>query len=101
MKWGVWLVVLLKLSLHWGFSARGYGFFGDELYYLACADHLAFGYVDHPPFSIWLLSAWGSSPDDACWRNHQRIVLIPVIALPKKTAKPFNSKALGRAAHPG
>jgi hypothetical protein len=32
-----------------------YGFFRDELYYLACADHLAWGYVDHPPFSIFLL----------------------------------------------
>ncbi len=31
---------------------------GDELYYLACADHPAFGYVDHPPLSIWFLAAW-------------------------------------------
>lgn len=33
-----------------------YGIFRDELYYLACADHLAFGYVDHPPLSIALLA---------------------------------------------
>ena len=26
-----------------------YGYFRDELYYLACARHLAWGYVDHPP----------------------------------------------------
>ncbi|HEY3402022.1 MAG TPA: glycosyltransferase family 39 protein [Ohtaekwangia sp.] len=32
-----------------------YGFFRDELYYLACSDHLALGYVDQPPFSIYLL----------------------------------------------
>ena len=33
------------------FAAAGrYGIFRDELYYLACADHLAWGYVDHPPF---------------------------------------------------
>lgn len=32
-----------------------YGFFRDELYYIACSDHLAWGYVDHPPFSIFLL----------------------------------------------
>lgn len=32
------------------------GYFRDELYYLACADHLDFGYVDHPPFSIALLA---------------------------------------------
>jgi hypothetical protein len=34
---------------------RGYGMFRDEFYYLACADHLAWGYVDHPPFSILFL----------------------------------------------
>jgi len=30
-------------------TAGHYGFFGDELYYLECSKHLAFGYVDHPP----------------------------------------------------
>ncbi|MBL8018124.1 MAG: glycosyltransferase family 39 protein [Leptospirales bacterium] len=35
----------------------GYGIFADELYYLACARHLAAGYVDHPPLSIWILWA--------------------------------------------
>lgn len=30
-------------------TAGGYGVFRDELYYLACARHLAWGYVDHPP----------------------------------------------------
>src|SRR5438876_4498278 len=32
-----------------------YGYFRDELYYIACGQHLAFGYVDHPPLSILLL----------------------------------------------
>jgi hypothetical protein len=32
-----------------------YGYFRDELYYIACSRHLAFGYVDQPPFSILLL----------------------------------------------
>jgi 4-amino-4-deoxy-L-arabinose transferase-like glycosyltransferase len=35
-----------------------YPLFRDELYYLACARHLALGYVDHPPLSIWVLAAW-------------------------------------------
>jgi len=34
-----------------------YGYFIDEFYYYACSDRLAWGYVDHPPFSIFLL--WG------------------------------------------
>ena len=32
-----------------------YGYFIDEFYYLACADHLSLGYVDHPPLSIFLV----------------------------------------------
>ncbi|MDA8017344.1 MAG: glycosyltransferase family 39 protein [Thermoanaerobaculia bacterium] len=45
---------LAKLVVHL-VSIQGYGYFRDELYYLACADHPSFGYVDHPPFSIWIL----------------------------------------------
>src|SRR5262245_55190787 len=57
-SWPVWAVAGGKLLLHLCTSGRGYGFMGDELYYLACADHPAFGYVDHPPLSIWVLWAW-------------------------------------------
>ena len=32
-----------------------YGYFRDELYYIACARHLDFGYVDQPPLSILFL----------------------------------------------
>ncbi len=35
--------------------AGTYGYFIDELYYLACSERLALGYVDHPPLSILLL----------------------------------------------
>ena len=34
-----------------------YGYFIDELYYIACSKRLAFGYVDHPPLSIFLLAS--------------------------------------------
>src|SRR3954463_11173336 len=40
------------------FSTR-YGIFRDELYYLACARRLAWGYVDNPPFSLALLKLFG------------------------------------------
>jgi len=45
----------LRLVLTLAFSGR-YGYFRDELYYIACSDHLAFGYVDQPPLSIGLLA---------------------------------------------
>jgi len=32
-----------------------YGYFRDELYYIACGQHLAFGYVDLPPLSVLLI----------------------------------------------
>ncbi len=31
-----------------------YGYFRDELYYIACSNHLAFGYVDFAPLIAWL-----------------------------------------------
>lgn len=38
------------------YSGWYYGFFRDELYYLACSRHLAWGYVDQPP--LIALIAW-------------------------------------------
>src|ERR1022692_3764891 len=42
------IIAAIKLLLHL-YAGRHYGYFGDELYYLACAQHLAWGYVDQPP----------------------------------------------------
>ncbi len=33
-----------------------YGFFRDELYYMACGEHLAWGYIDQPP--LVAVAAW-------------------------------------------
>ncbi|RPH38058.1 phospholipid carrier-dependent glycosyltransferase, partial [bacterium] len=50
------LLALLKLSVHLVTNAfGGYGYVRDELYYLACSDHMAWGYVDHPPLSVAVL----------------------------------------------
>ncbi len=50
-------VAAAQLLLHL-FTTGNYGVFRDEYYYLACADRPAWGYVDQPPFSIWVLAAW-------------------------------------------
>lgn len=58
-------IAAAKLLLHLLTVAR-YGIFRDEMYYLACSRHMAWGYVDHPPLTVWI--AWfsrvvlGSSP---------------------------------------
>jgi hypothetical protein len=43
-----------KFLLHWVFNNR-YGYFRDEFDYLACGDHLAWGYVDQPPLLPFLV----------------------------------------------
>lgn len=44
----VYGIALVYFALHLVTSTR-YGYFRDALYYLACSEHLAFGYVDQPP----------------------------------------------------
>lgn len=61
-----WLFALAGLYalLHWAVVSR-YGIFRDELYYVACARHLDWGYVDHPPLIALLtrleLAPFGAS----------------------------------------
>lgn len=50
-------LALFTLLLHFYTNAiGGYGYFRDELYYIACSEHLALGYVDQPPLSIYILA---------------------------------------------
>ena len=37
-------VLILQLA-----TASRYGYFGDEMYHMACGEHMAWGYVDQPP----------------------------------------------------
>lgn len=46
-RWPPVLVALAVVALHLSLAGR-YGYFRDELYYLAAARHLAWGYVDFP-----------------------------------------------------
>ncbi|GAC1447772.1 MAG: glycosyltransferase family 39 protein [Ktedonobacterales bacterium] len=46
-------LALVSLAAHL-LVANNYGYFRDELYYMADGRHLAFGYVDQPPLIGWL-----------------------------------------------
>lgn len=48
------ILALVQLILQILFHGN-YGYFRDELYYIACSEHPAFGYVDQPPLSIFIL----------------------------------------------
>jgi hypothetical protein len=52
-----WVYGLAALGVVFHFLFNGkYGYFRDELYYAACGEHLAWGYVDHAPlvgFASW------------------------------------------------
>lgn len=49
-------LALVKIGVHLVSAGLfAYGYMSDELYYFDCADRLAWGYVDHPPFSIAVL----------------------------------------------
>ncbi|RPI99035.1 MAG: phospholipid carrier-dependent glycosyltransferase [Candidatus Aminicenantes bacterium] len=47
---------LAKLVIHLAVNGR-YGIFRDELYYIICGQRLAFGFVDHPPFTPLIAQA--------------------------------------------
>jgi hypothetical protein len=68
-------IVAAKLLLHLLMVAR-YGIFRDEMYYLACSRHMAWGYVDHPPLTVWV--AWFSRV--ALGDSPLGVRLLPILA---------------------
>ncbi|HTS78509.1 MAG TPA: glycosyltransferase family 39 protein [Bryobacteraceae bacterium] len=53
----IFAVAAAAFAIHL-YTDPNYGYFTDELYYLACSRHLAWGYVDQPPLvavMVWLV----------------------------------------------
>ena len=58
-----------------------YGYMTDEFYYLDCASHLAWGYVDHPPLSIAALAIVRAVLGDSLLALHALPALLQVAAI--------------------
>jgi hypothetical protein len=64
------------VALFYVATSPGYGLFRDELYYLACGQHLGLGYVDHPPLIGWIAALVHATLGDAPWA----LRLLPALA---------------------
>ena len=71
----IWAIALAKLLFHIYFNNR-YGYFRDEFDYIACGDHLAWGYVDQPPLIPFLIHLCRASLGDSL----RSIRFIPALA---------------------
>src|SRR5260370_929454 len=60
----VYGLAIVAVALHMAFSGR-FGFFRDELYYAACGQRLAWGYVDHAPLAPFLARLSGALLGDS------------------------------------
>ena len=52
----VYLLAAAATAVHFAFNNR-YGYFRDELYYAACGQYPAWGYLDHAPLVAWVARA--------------------------------------------
>lgn len=68
------VIALAVLTAH-ALTIANYGYFGDELYFIDCARHLAWGYVDLPPF-VAALCRLAAPVAYALWA----IRILPVLA---------------------
>jgi hypothetical protein len=68
-------ISVAKLLFHCYFNNR-YGYFRDEFDYMACGDHLAWGYVDQPPLIPFLIHVCRAALGDSL----RSIRFLPAVA---------------------
>ena len=71
----IWAIALAKFLFHVYFNNR-YGYFRDEFNYIACGDHLGWGYVDQPPLIPFLVHVCRALLGDSL----RSVRLIPALA---------------------
>src|ERR1700733_3165535 len=71
----IWAIAAAKFLFHLYYNNR-YGYFRGEFDYIACGDHLAWGYVDQPPLIPFLIHLCRAIFGDSL----RSIRLIPALA---------------------
>src|ERR671917_599645 len=71
------LLAFIKLLVHL-LTAKNYGYFRDELYYIAASERLDLGYVDFPPFVALATALARATLGDSL----PALALLPAAALP-------------------
>src|SRR5262245_62120023 len=84
----------IAMVIVFAFSGR-YDVFRDELYFWACARHLAWGYVDHPPLSIALMRLLGDH--SWTWRLSAALAFGVAVMLLARQAAIMGASAWGVA----
>lgn len=65
----VWIIAAISFAFHIVIG-NNYGYFRDELYYIAMSQHPAFGYVDVPPLVPLIADIPRFLAGDALWSLH-------------------------------
>ena len=65
----VWVIAGVSLLAH-VLVGNNYGYFRDELYFIAMSHHPAFGYVDVPPLVAWITLIPRFLTGNALWAIH-------------------------------
>src|SRR5258708_12864114 len=94
----VFYIAAAKLAIHL-YAARFYGYFADELYFMACSRHLEWGYVDQPPLIALIVRIervlFGDSLQSI--RFFPSIPAPPTLLLPARTARQLCRQTLSQA----
>lgn len=83
-KWAAWSVAAVVAALHFAVAGQ-YDAFRNELYFIICGRHPAFGYVDQPPF-VPLLAALTQAGGIHVWLLRLPAVIAAIALVPLTVA---------------